>query len=350
MAWFSVQVCVPTTLTTSDPTQVSLVVQTLPSSQEAPGVAACWQRPPLQVSAVHWLPSSQLSSVPAQVPLAHTSPVVQALPSLQDAVLLACVQPLPTSQASSVQTLPSSQLGAGPPTHDPPAQVSLVVQALPSLHGAALLVCVQPVAGLQASSVQTLPSSQFGAGPPTQLPPEQVSAVVQAFPSSQGSVFGVPPQSPPPQMSPDVQALPSLQAPVLLVCVHPLPVSQASSVQGLPSSQFGAGPPTQEPPEQASPTVQALPSLQGAVLLTCVQPVPALQPSSVQVSPSSQSSAGPPTQVPPEQASVVVQALPSSQGCVLFTCWHTPAWQASSVQALPSSQSSFTVQQPTFGV
>jgi hypothetical protein len=33
-------------------------------------------------------------------------------------------------------------------------------------------------------------------------------------------------------------------------------------VQGLPSSQFGADPPPQTPFEQASPAVQALPSLQ----------------------------------------------------------------------------------------
>jgi hypothetical protein len=34
--------------------------------------------------------------------------------------------------------------------------------------------------------VQTFPSSQSGDGPPKQLPPEQVSLVVQALPSSHG--------------------------------------------------------------------------------------------------------------------------------------------------------------------
>jgi hypothetical protein len=38
-------------------------------------------------------------------------------------------QPRRRSQASAVQGLPSLQVGAGPPTHEPPAQRSEVVQA-----------------------------------------------------------------------------------------------------------------------------------------------------------------------------------------------------------------------------
>jgi hypothetical protein len=49
---------------------------------------------------------------------------------------------------------------------------------------------MQPFAGSQLSSVQGLPSSQFGAEPPTHEPPEQASLVVQALLSSQGTVFG----------------------------------------------------------------------------------------------------------------------------------------------------------------
>jgi len=56
--------------------------------------------------------------------------------------------------------------------------VSLPVQRMPSSHGAVLLECTQPVAGLQLSSVQTLPSLQFSAGPPTQAPFAQASLVV----------------------------------------------------------------------------------------------------------------------------------------------------------------------------
>jgi hypothetical protein len=126
---------------------------------------------------------------PTHAPPLHVSVVVQAFPSLHGAVLLVCVQPVAGLQPSVVQTLPSSQLGAAPPTQVPPEHVSLVVQALPSLHGAVLLVCVQPVIGLHASSVQTLPSSQFGAAPPTQTPPAQVSPVVQALPSLHGAVL-----------------------------------------------------------------------------------------------------------------------------------------------------------------
>src|SRR5207249_2424340 len=107
---------------------------------------------------------------PVQVPPLQVSLVVQALPSLQGAVLLVWTQPVARSQPSSVQPLPSLQFGAGPPMQRPPLQASLVVQALPSLHGAVLLVCAQPVDGLQVSSVQRLPSSQLGAAPPTHRP------------------------------------------------------------------------------------------------------------------------------------------------------------------------------------
>ena len=47
------------------------------------------------------------------------------------------------------------------------------------------LPCVQPLAGLHPSVVHGLPSSQFGAGPPWQVPAWQVSDVVQALPSLQ---------------------------------------------------------------------------------------------------------------------------------------------------------------------
>src|SRR5437762_14080323 len=85
---------------------------------------------------------------------------------------------------SSVQGLPSVQSGAVPPAQLPPLQVSLVVQALPSSQVAVLLVWTHPVAGLQLSLVQGLPSLQSGAGPPTQRPPPVGSLVVQALPSS----------------------------------------------------------------------------------------------------------------------------------------------------------------------
>src|SRR5262245_14132181 len=150
------------------------------------------------------------------------SPVVQAFPSLQGAVLLVLTQPVAGLQLSSVQTLPSLQLGAGPGTQLPPLQTSPTVQALPSLQGLVLLLLTQPVAGLQLSLVQTLPSLQLGGGPGTQLPPLHTS--------------------------PTVQALPSLQVQVFLLLTQPVAGLQLSSVQTLPSLQLGGGPGTQLPP------------------------------------------------------------------------------------------------------
>jgi hypothetical protein len=128
---------------------------------------------------------------PTQDPPAQVSAVVQALPSSQEAVLLALTQPVAGTHESSVQGLLSLQLGAEPPTQDPPAQVSAVVQALPSSQEAVLLALTQPVAGTQESSVHGLLSLQFGAEPPTHTPLAQVSAVVHALPSSQDAVLFV---------------------------------------------------------------------------------------------------------------------------------------------------------------
>src|SRR5439155_805055 len=130
---------------------------------------------------------------------------------------------------------PSWQLGDGPPTHLPPLHLSLVVQAFPSLHGAVLFVWKQPVAGLQVSSVQTLPSSQLSAGPPTQPPLLQVSLVVQALPSLQGAVLAVWTQPPAASHVSVVQTLPSSQA--TGVNAQPRVGSQVSVVQAFPSLQ-----------------------------------------------------------------------------------------------------------------
>src|SRR5207245_2677313 len=99
--------------------------------------------------------------------------------------------------------------GGGVPTQTPAAQVSADVQGLPAVHGRVLRAFTQPVAGLQESVVHTLPSLQLGGGPPTQTPPAHVSAVVQALPSLQGRVFGVPPThaAAPSQVLPLMQGL-----------------------------------------------------------------------------------------------------------------------------------------------
>src|SRR5262245_15510163 len=123
----------------------------------------------------------------------------------------ACTQPCCGSQVSSVHGLLSSQFGGGPPWQLPLLQASFVVQAFPSLHGAVLSVWTHPLAGLHESSVHGLPSSQFGGGPPWQLPLLQASFVVQALPSLHGAV--------------------------LCVWAPPRAGLRESSVHGLPSSQ-----------------------------------------------------------------------------------------------------------------
>jgi hypothetical protein len=82
-------------------------------------------------------------------------------------------------------------------------------------------------------------------------------------------------------------------------------------VQGLPSSQFGGGVPAQDPFWQTPVPLHTSPSSQEAVLLLCRHPTAGSQESSVQTLLSLQSAAGPATQVPFVQASVVVHALPS---------------------------------------
>jgi len=110
------------------------------------------------------------------------------LPSSQGLELFAYTHPVVGLQESVVQISPSSQLSAAPGVHAPAAQTSLTVHAFPSEQAAVFGVTVQPVSGSHASSVQTFPSSQARATP-WQTPPWQVSATVQALPSSQGLVL-----------------------------------------------------------------------------------------------------------------------------------------------------------------
>jgi hypothetical protein len=136
-----------------------------------------------------------------------------------------------------------------------------------------------------------------------------------------------------------VQAFPSLHEAVLLTCTQPELGLHESFVHTFPSSQFGAPLPTQLPPAQASTIVQTLPSSQGEVLFACRHPVDGLQLSSVHTFPSEQSVAGPPWHVPPPHVSPVVHGFPSSHVAVLFVWTHpVTGSQLSSVQTSPSSQ------------
>ena len=244
--------------------------------------------------------------------------MVHALPSSQVPVFAVCVQPPAASQPSSVHGFLSSQGRAPPPMQEPPLQWSPVVHTDPSLHGAWLAMCRHAVTALQLSSVQALPSEQFIATPLAHC--ELAHA------------------------SPTVHALPSLQGTLLATWTQPPGVAQPSSVHALPSLQFRLVAPTQAELLQTSVAVQMLPSLQGAVLATFLQPVPAAQLSSVHTLPSSQLLAGPPTHTLAAHASPAVHGSPSSHAVVLARCWQpTPPEHSSVVQMLPSSQLRTTV-------
>jgi hypothetical protein len=211
---------------------------------------------------------------------------------------LTYTQPLEALQESVVHGLLSLQVTAGPPLHVPPEQLSFWVQTLPSEHGLVLLLYTQPAPlplGLQESSVQGLLSLQVRALPPPQTREEShLVLTVQALPSSQAAptpsglntqpvaglqlsavqtlpslqVTGLPMQvaaAVPLQWSPVVQALLSLQVvvPGRGVFTHPPAEElQVSAVQGLLSLQFLGVPLHTPPPSQPSLTVQGSPSSQ----------------------------------------------------------------------------------------
>jgi hypothetical protein len=183
------------------------------------------------------------------------------------------MQPTAGLQPSSVQGLPSEHSSTPKPgTQAPSTQVSPVEQALPSWQPAVLWVWTHPLRASQLSSVQGLLSSQSRAGPPWQVPPPQVSAVVHGLASSQGTE--------------------------LVVKVQPSPGWQRSVVQRLSSLQVSAGPGRHQPLAHWSPTVHSLLSSQSRLLGTNWQPELALQLSVVHGLPSSQGSIPLPTQSP----------------------------------------------------
>jgi hypothetical protein len=139
-----------------------------------------------------------------------------------------------------------------------------------------------------------------------------------------------------------VQALPSLQGRLLFVLTQPELGLQLSVVHTLPSSgQLSAAPLMQAPPLQVSLVVQALLSLQGRLLFVLTQPELGSHVSVVQTLPSSgQLSGGPPRQAPaPLQVSLVVQALLSLQGVPV-------GWKLSPGQMVPPLHVSATSHAP----
>src|SRR4030095_11774215 len=243
----------------------------------------------------------------------------------------------------------------------------------PSSHGTVLLVWVQPVAALQVSFVHRFPSSHDGACASKQAPPFPRSPSVQRFPSSHGLVLGVkthpedgshassvqgfssaqlrnpsPLQRPPWQISSVVQALPSLQGAVLLVWTHPVAGLHPSSVQGFASSQLGSIPGRHTPWRHVSCSVHELPSSQAFMFGGKTQPMDGSHASSVHTLPSAHVTELPAWHPPSRHVSPVVQALPSLQGFVfvLDTHWCVSGSQMSSVHGLRSSQPEESVHGP----
>src|SRR5205809_426559 len=227
--------------------QVSPLVQALPSSHgvlSGSGVPA--QTPSWQVSLLvqefsssHAAPSSS-AALPTQVPFWQVSAAVQALPSSHAAPVLGVTVQLAVPLQVRVLHWSEVQVIAVP-THWPlPVQVSLNVQALPSSHAAPVLgVTVQLDVPLQ---VRVLPSRRapvLAASPP-RVPPWQVSAAVQALPSSHAApVLGVTVQLDVPLQ---VRVLHWSEVQVIAVPTHWPLLSQVSlKVQALPSAERGVG-------------------------------------------------------------------------------------------------------------
>ena len=167
--------------------------------------------------------------------------------------LMALLQPAVASQLSAVHAMPSSHDLEVPAVHVPATQVAAgvkmsVAQLLaPQTVPSAAVVCWQPADASQLSAVHALLSLQFSAPVPAwHRLLAQTSPVVHALPSSHSAALGA--------------------------CWQPAAGSQLSLVHGLVSSQLTALPAWQAPLPQVSPTVQTLPSLQGAVLLADLQP------------------------------------------------------------------------------
>ena len=271
---------------------VSLVVHALPSLQSEV-LAMCTQPlPSAQESFVQPLPSSQLSALPEQTPPEHLSFRLQIWPSSQDLPSsLVNVQPLVGSQPSSVHALLSLHVRAAPPLHLPLPHVSLVVHALLSSQARMLFVNTHPVAAVHVSFVHGLLSLHGGFAVPLHAPWLHASPPVHASLSLQVPVMGallqplaglqlssvqtllssqfagVAVHVPVTHVSPVVQASPSLHAsPLSLVYWQPPVLLQTSVVHGFLSSHWTVVNWLQPLSLHVSPAVHASPSSQVTLL------------------------------------------------------------------------------------
>src|SRR5437667_262470 len=187
------------------PEPVSGLVQASPSLQGVPLVLAGWEQGPVAVlqvpAAWHWSRALQTTGLePVQVPLWQVSVCVQALPSLHAVPLLAfglehwpvAVLQVPATWHWSEAVQTTGLL----PVQSPLWQVSVCVQALPSLHAVPSILAGSehaPVAGLQVPAVWHWSEAVQTTGlAPVHTPLWQVSVWVQPSPSLQAvpSVVG----------------------------------------------------------------------------------------------------------------------------------------------------------------
>src|SRR5207253_1179292 len=183
--------------------QVSTVVHPLPSLQGMSlslfGFEHCPEVGSQVPASWHWSSAVQARGLErVQVPLWQVSVWVQALPAVHAVPLLAfglehwpvVVLQVPATWhwSSAVQTTGLE------PVQLPPWQVSVWVQALPSLHAVPLLAFGlehRPVAVLQVPATWHWSSALQTTGlEPVQVPFWQVSVWVQALPSLQAVPFG----------------------------------------------------------------------------------------------------------------------------------------------------------------
>jgi hypothetical protein len=155
-----------------------------------------------------------------------------------------CTQPVDGLQVSLVHSSLSLQSGAAPPVHVPLWQVSVVVQALASLHvvpsAATTGLEHAPVAGSQTLTWHWSGAEHWIGLPPVQVPAWHVSDCVQPLPS--------------------LQVVPSVTATGL---EHvPVAGSQALTWHWSGAVHWIGLPPVQVPAWHVSVCVQALPSLQ----------------------------------------------------------------------------------------
>ena len=191
------------------------------------------------------------------------------------------VQPLAATQLSVVQALPSLQTSAVPAAQVPFWQVSVPLQTLASAHDVPFVtgVVVQPVAGLQPSVVQALPSSQSSAVPAVQTPAWQVSAPLQTLPSAHAVPFETTAllQLPAVQTS-VVHGFESLQSALTLqelqdgmgACWQPLTALQVSVVHAFESLQLSVVPAAHVPFWQVSAPLQTFASVHEVPFSTAV--------------------------------------------------------------------------------